>query len=119
MGEMGQLMNWMVLRVERDLRAVRDKVTSSEQLERVRERRWRKGLEESQVVAVKVWGRTEQGSLEVGIFRDSRALSCFGSRVDAEVETGLVGVLGVGVEERVGAEGEWVGEMVVTLVVGG
>ncbi|CAI9754887.1 unnamed protein product [Fraxinus pennsylvanica] len=34
---MGQLLNSRVLRVERDLRAVRDKATSSEQLESVRE----------------------------------------------------------------------------------
>lgn len=50
MGEMGQLMKLREVRVERDLRAVRDKATSSEQLESVRERRWRKGLPESQVV---------------------------------------------------------------------
>lgn len=49
-GEMGQLMNWRDWSVESDLRAVKDKATSSEQLERRRERRWRKGLDESQRV---------------------------------------------------------------------
>ena len=48
----GQLMNCKSWREERDLRAVLDKATSSEQLRRRRERRWRKGLEESQSVAL-------------------------------------------------------------------
>lgn len=48
----GQLMNSKSCRVERDLRAVLDKATSSEQLTRRRERRWRNGLEESQRVAL-------------------------------------------------------------------
>lgn len=104
--------------MERDLRAVKDKATSSEQLVSVRERRWRKGLEESQAAAVEMWRGAEQGSLEVGIFRDWRALSCFGSRVDVEVEIGVVGVLGVGAVEGLGAEGECVGEITVPLVVG-
>lgn len=52
MGEMGQLRNWRDWRVERDLRAVKDKATSSAQLARRREIRWRKGAEVSQRVAL-------------------------------------------------------------------
>ena len=48
----------------------------------------------------------EQGSLDVGRFRDCRALSCFGSRV--EDDNGLEGVDGVGEDE---GEGDLVGEM--------
>lgn len=39
MGAMGQLTNWRDWRVERDLSAVKDKATSTEQLMRRRERR--------------------------------------------------------------------------------
>ena len=46
---------------------------------------WRKGLEESQVVVLWKDG-WEHGSLEVGMLRDSRALNCFGSRVDEDEE---------------------------------
>lgn len=52
MGEMGQSTNSRDLRVERDLRAVNDKATSSEQLARRRNTRWRNGSEESQTVAL-------------------------------------------------------------------
>lgn len=51
-GETGQLMNWRSWRVESDSRAVMDNATSSEQLRRRRETRWRKGLDESQRVAL-------------------------------------------------------------------
>lgn len=109
MGEMGQLMKLREVRVERDLRAVRDRATSSEQLESVREMRWRKGVEESQVV---VEGREweEQGSLEVGMLSDWSALSCFGSRVEEET-----GEEGVGVVAD-GGDGE--GETAAALLVG-
>lgn len=49
-GEMGQLMKLKEVKVERDLRAVTERATSSEQLARVRESRCLKGLEESQMV---------------------------------------------------------------------
>ncbi|KAM2043217.1 hypothetical protein ACFXTI_036517 [Malus domestica] len=106
---MGQLRNWRDWRVERDLRAVKERATSSEQLARRRERRWRKGLEESQMVVF--GGRMEgflQGSLEVGMLRDWRALSCFGSSVLEDGEDGKVGDLGVVVE--FGGVGEEVGD---------
>ncbi len=65
MGEMGQLgkeREW------RDLRAVKERATSfGEQLVRERERRWRKGLEESQRVALFLFW---QESLAVGMLRD-------------------------------------------------
>lgn len=48
----GQLKKEREWRVESDLRAVEEIWTSSEQLERRRERRWRKGLAESQMVAL-------------------------------------------------------------------
>lgn len=54
--------------VERDLRAVDDNETSSEQLAKVREMRCLKGFEESQMV-VELWSG-EQGSLGVGMLRD-------------------------------------------------
>ncbi|KAF5474554.1 hypothetical protein F2P56_006444 [Juglans regia] len=102
MGEMGQLRKEREWREERDLRAVKERATSSaEQLERERERRWRKGLEESQrrVALFLLW----HGSLEVGMLRDCRALSCFGSSVEGEEdEEGVVGVGLVGVGEEVG-----------------
>jgi hypothetical protein len=68
MGEMGQLRKEREWREERDLRAVKERATSfGEQLVRERERRWRKGLEESQRVALfLLW----QGSLAVGMLRD-------------------------------------------------
>lgn len=50
MGETGQLMKRKEVNVERDLRAVDDNETSSEQLAKVREMRCLKGLEESQMV---------------------------------------------------------------------
>lgn len=49
-GEMGQSINWKDVKVERDLRVVIDKATSSEQLANVREMTCLKGLEESQMV---------------------------------------------------------------------
>lgn len=51
-GETGQLMNCRSWREERDLRAVFERETSSEQLMRCKEMRWRKGLELSQRVAL-------------------------------------------------------------------
>jgi hypothetical protein len=67
----------------------------------VRERRWRKGLEESQSKVALFLGW--QGSLDVGMLRDCRALSCFGSRVEGDEDgdegeegEGEVGVVGVG-----------------------
>lgn len=66
-GEMGQFTKLREVKVERDLRAVRDKATSSEQSERLREMRCLKGLEESQIV-VELW-LGEQGSFE-GMLRD-------------------------------------------------
>ncbi|KAK9267299.1 hypothetical protein L1049_009722 [Liquidambar formosana] len=106
-GEMGQLMNWRSRRVERDLRAGMDNETSSEQLRRRREMRWRKGLEESQRVALWRTGGLEQGSLEVGMFRDWRALSCLGSRVDEEeVEGGEGEVVGDGDSGDLVGDGE-------------
>lgn len=69
--------------MERDLRAVKDRATSSEQLESLRARRCRKGLELSQsVMLLRTKEGCVQGSLEVGMLRDCRAVSCFGSRVD-------------------------------------
>lgn len=50
---MGQLMRFREVRVERDLRAVKERERWEVQLERVREMRWRKGLEESQSVALR------------------------------------------------------------------
>lgn len=94
MAETGQLKKVRFWRVERDLRAVKERELSSEQLESWRERRWLKGLEESH------WKR-EQGFFE-GKLRAWRALTCLGSRVDGEVDT--VGVLGGSVD------GEEVGE---------
>lgn len=47
MGAMGQLRKDRFCRVERDLRAVEESETSSEQLERCRDKRWLKGFEES------------------------------------------------------------------------
>lgn len=115
--ETGQLMKFRDLRVERDWRAVKDKATSSEQLESVRERRWRKGEEASQVVvgAVAERGGGEQGFLEVGMLRDWSALSCFGSRgEEEEVGEEREGGLEVGVEDGDGAEGgDEVGETAV------
>ncbi|KAJ0523931.1 hypothetical protein HanRHA438_Chr10g0475651 [Helianthus annuus] len=67
------------VRVEREERAVVERERSSEQLVRRRERRWRKGVALSQVVAL--WGGWVQGSWVVGMYKDWRALSCFGSRV--------------------------------------
>jgi hypothetical protein len=85
MGEMGQLRKEREWREERDLRAVKERATSfGEQLARERERRWRKGFEESQtrVALLLLW----QGSFEVGMLRDCSALSCFGSSVEGEEE---------------------------------
>lgn len=66
---------------EREERAVEGRERrEEEQLRRVREMRWRKGLEESQTMRAE----EEQGSFEVGMFRDWRALSCSGSRVEDE-----------------------------------
>lgn len=121
MGEMGQSINLKVVKVERVFRAVRDRATSSEQLAKVREMRFLKGLEESQIM-VELW-RGEQGFLPVGMLRDWRALTCFGFSEEAEVGVGVgvegVGFAGVGedagdgeVEGR-GAVGALVGEMVV------
>ena len=68
---------------------------------------WRKGLEESQVVVLWKDG-WEHGSLEVGMLRDSRALNCFGSRVDEDEEgedgeeEGEDGLDGLGDGEDVG-----------------
>lgn len=121
-GEMGQLIKCREVKVERDLSAVRDKATSSEQLASVREMRCLKGLDLSQTV-VELWSG-EQGSLEVGMLRDWRALICFGSSEEVEVGVEGVGVLGVWVEvgagevEGVGAVGALVGEMVVALGAG-
>lgn len=83
-GAAGQSMNWRSWSVESDLRAVMERETSSEQLMRRSERRWRKGLEVSQWMAL--W--FEHGSLVVGRLRDWRALSCFGSRVEDMVVEG-------------------------------
>lgn len=47
MGAIGQLKKVRFWRVERDLRAVEESETSSEQLERRRAMRWLKGFEES------------------------------------------------------------------------
>ncbi|CAK9148107.1 unnamed protein product [Ilex paraguariensis] len=119
-GEMGQLMNFKSLREERDLRAVMDNATSSEHFERRRETRWRKGLEESQVVALWRGVGGAQGSLEVGTLRDWRALSCFGSRVEVEVEEGEDGVVGVGEVNGAGdGSGVGFGEVVGVGVEGG
>jgi hypothetical protein len=106
MGEMGQL------RKERDLRAVKERAASfGEQLVKERERRWRKGLEESQRVALFLFW---QESLAVGMLRDWRALSCFGSSVESEEEEeDGDGVIGVGVGEEVG---EGVGEREIVLL---
>lgn len=60
---------------------MKERERSDEQLERERERRWRNGEEESQrreEVEVLV---CVQGSLEVGMSSDWRALSCLGSSV--------------------------------------
>lgn len=73
---------------------------------RRREIRWRKGFEESQRVALCNEGR-EHGSFEVGILRDCKALSCFGSSVECEEDEDEGGEGGEGDEV-----GEGVGERV-------
>lgn len=101
------------------MRAVRDKATSSEQSASVREMRCLKGLEESQIM-VELWSG-EQGSLEAGMLRDWRALTCLGSRGEVEMGVEGEGVLGVcagvdvgdGEVEGEGAAGALVGEMAV------
>lgn len=82
----GQWMKERAVRVERDLRDVTDNERSSEQLERVREVRWRNGVEESHVVVVGRWGVGVQGSFEVGMLREWRAFSWSGSRVGVTAE---------------------------------
>ena len=52
MGDAWQLVKEREWREERDLRAVKERERSEEQLERWREIRWRKGLEVSQMVAL-------------------------------------------------------------------
>ena len=52
MGDVWQLVKERERREERDLRAVKERERSVEQLERWREMRWRKGLELSQMVAL-------------------------------------------------------------------
>lgn len=83
-----------------------ERETSSEQLIRRRDTRCLKGLELSQRVALCRAGGLEQGSFDVGRFRDCRALSCFGSRV--EDDNGVEGVDGVGEDK---GEGDLLGEM--------
>ena len=109
MGATGQLRSFRVRRVERDLRAVKERETKEEQLERRREMRWRKGLDESQRVAL--WKEDgEHGSLEVGMFRDCIALSCFGSSVEGDDREDDEGEdVGEGVGER-GTEREMGGK---------
>lgn len=53
--------------------------------------RWRKGLPESQRVALWKEGWAH-GSFEVGMLSDSRAVACLGSRVDEEEEEDDFGV---------------------------
>ncbi|PQM41726.1 hypothetical protein Pyn_12580 [Prunus yedoensis var. nudiflora] len=116
-GAMGQLKNWRDWRVERDLRAVKDKATSSEQLARRRERMWRKGLEESQRVVLGGGGRVGCRELEDGEdgvlgWRSLVGLGEIGDGIFGVVDFGGVreevgdGVLGVvdfgGVGEEVG-----------------
>lgn len=107
-GVMGQLMNSKLVRVKRDLRAVTEISTSAEQLARRRERRWRKGLEPSHTAAV--WREEdggEQGSLEVGMLRDWRAVSCFGSRGEEDEEEEGGDFVGEGEMEGEGDGSEW------------
>lgn len=82
-GAAGQSSNSRDWRVERDFSAVKDKATSSEQLARRRETRWRNGVPESQSVALL---REVQGSREVMMLRDWRARICLGSSVECEIE---------------------------------
>ncbi|KAK8524545.1 hypothetical protein V6N13_015565 [Hibiscus sabdariffa] len=80
-----QLVKESEWREERDLRAVKERERSAEQLEMWRETRWRKGLELSQTVALCGEGWM-QGSLAVGMLRDSSASICLGSSVEEEEE---------------------------------
>ncbi|CAL1393752.1 unnamed protein product [Linum trigynum] len=74
-GIMGQSVKERDWRVERDLRAVKERETPLEKLERWRETTWWNGED---------WA---EGSLAVGILRDWRARSCFGCSVEwVEVE---------------------------------
>lgn len=109
-GREGQFWKWREVRVEREVRAVVERWREREQLERERERRWRNGEELSQRAVV--WGG-EQGSLEVGMLRDWRAVSCLGSRVvevGEDLEEWGGDVVGEGEEEGDGEEGDLVGE---------
>lgn len=95
---------------ERALSAVEEMERSEEQFEKEREVTRRNGEEASQVTTV-VGGFLEdgrcwsQGFLRVGMLRDSRALSCFGSSGEEEDVWGVGEVRGTG--EMVG---EGVGE---------
>lgn len=62
-----------------------ERATSLEQFMRCRDVKCLKGLELSQTTILRMEG-LEQGSFEVGMLRDSRALSCLGSRVEEEEE---------------------------------
>ncbi|PNX75281.1 hypothetical protein L195_g031214 [Trifolium pratense] len=66
--------------------------------------RWRKGLEESQSVALWKDG-CEHGSFEVGMLRDCKAVICFGSSVDFDDDDGDEGVEGGDVGDGVGGRG--------------
>lgn len=89
-GVMGQLRRWRVRRVERDLRAVEEREwwMEVEQFVSWREVRCRKGVEVSQRKEVG-W---EHGSFGLGMLRDWRAFTCFGSRGrDSTTERVVVG----------------------------
>jgi len=75
-GVKGQLRRRRVWRVERDLRAAKERERWGEvQLESCRVVRWRKGVEVSQTM--EGW---EHGSFVVGMLMDCKAFTCLGSR---------------------------------------